>query len=248
MKKIENKKIFLPNLFTMLNMFCGFFAIIEIFQKNYVIGAWLLIIASIFDALDGKIARSLNTLSKFGTEFDSLADLVSFGIGPSILVYAVYFNQLGNLGILLSFIPLSCGAFRLARFNITPVSLKKEMYLGLPIPLYAITVASFVIINYEYWDAMKLNNLFIPIILLLSILLVSHVKYDKLPKFKIIKNKNNDTKFIIALLYFGIALLFKGKAIFLLMMVLIFHGIIRWIFNLFKNNNDSEVADASIYE
>lgn len=248
MKKFENKKVFLPNLFTMINMFCGFFAIIEILQKNYVIGSWLIIAASIFDALDGKIARSLNTRSKFGTEFDSLADLISFGMAPSILVYTIYFNLMGNLGIFLSFIPLACGAFRLARFNITPLTLKKEMYLGLPIPLYAITIGSFIIINFEYWDAMKLNILFIPMILLLSILMVSRVKYDKLPKFKITKNKYNDAKFVITLIFLAIVFLFKGKAIFPLMLILIFHGIVRWIFNLFKRDNRNEVADASIYE
>ena len=91
MKKIQNKRVLLPNLFTMLNMFCGFFAVIKILQQEYVTGSWLIIAASIFDALDGKIARSLNTGSKFGIEFDSLADLTSFGFAPSILVYTIYF-------------------------------------------------------------------------------------------------------------------------------------------------------------
>ena len=248
MKKIPNKKVFLPNLFTMINMFCGFFAIIKILQGNYVVGSWLIIMASVCDALDGKIARSLNTGSKFGTEFDSLADLTSFGIAPSILVYTIYFNQLGNLGIFLSFIPLACGAFRLARFNITPVTLKKEMYFGLPIPIYAITIASFVIVNFEFWESMKLNILFIPLIFLLSILMVSNVKYDKLPKFKFTKDKRNNKISIIALISLGIILLYKGKAIFLMMIILIFHGIIRWAVNIFKNQNGDEIADVSIHE
>lgn len=248
MKRIQNKKVLLPNLFTMINMFCGFFAIVVIVKENYVVGSWLIIAASIFDFLDGKIARSLNTGSKFGIEFDSLADLTSFGIGPSILIYTIYFNQLGNLGIFLSFIPLACGAFRLARFNITPIAKKKDVYQGLPIPLYAITIASFVIINFEYWDIMRFNILFIPMIFLLSILMVSNVKYDKIPKLKITRDKKNNIKLFLFYIFLSVVFLFKGKVLFPLMVIIIFHGIIRWVINLAKSDKSDEAVDVSSYE
>jgi len=245
---IEDKKIVLPNFFTVLNMFCGFFAIIEILQKNYVVGCWLIIAASVFDALDGKIAKFINTRSKFGIEFDSLADLISFGVAPSILIYNLYFNLFGNLGIFISFIPLACGGFRLARFNITPLSVKKENFIGLPIPLYALAISSFVILNYDLWETMKISQLFIPMVLLLSILMVSNIKYDKLPKFKFTRNRKNNIKLLIVFVSLLIISFFKGKAIFPLTLILIFHGIARWAKNLSKSEQDKKVADISIYK
>ena len=248
MKKIENKRIVFPNFFTVVNMFCGFFAIIEILQKNYVVSCWLIIAASVFDALDGKIARFINTRSKFGIEFDSLADLISFGVAPSILIYNLYFNLFGNFGIFISFIPLACGGFRLARFNITPLSIQKESFIGLPIPLHALTVSSFVILNHDLWESMKLSPLFIPMIFFLSILMVSKIRYDKLPKFKFTKNRKNNIKLLVLFVSLLIISFFKGKAIFPLVLILIFHGIARWAINLSKSKQEDEVADISIYE
>lgn len=248
MKKIENKRLVLPNFFTVMNMFCGFFAIIKILQKNFVIGSWLIIFASIFDALDGKLARFINTKSKFGIEFDSLADFISFGAAPSILIYVLYLNEFENLGIFLSFIPLVCGGFRLARFNITPVTLKKDRFIGLPIPLYAITISSFVILNYDLWNTMKLNHFTIPMILILSILMISKVKYEKLPQFKFTKNKENNIKIIFVFISLIIISLFKGKAIFPIMFILIVYGVVKWIINLAKNPEKDEVTNTTTYE
>jgi CDP-diacylglycerol--serine O-phosphatidyltransferase len=248
MKRIENKRLVLPNFFTVMNMFCGFFAIVKILQKNFVIGSWLIILASLFDALDGKMARYINKGSKFGIEFDSMADFISFGAAPSILIYLLYLYEFENLGIFLSFIPLVCGGFRLARFNITPVFLKKDSFIGLPIPLYAITISSFVILNYDLWNTMKLNHLSIPMILILSILMISKVKYEKLPQFKFTKNKGNNIKIILVFISFIIISLFKGKAIFPLMVILILFGIVKWLINLAKNPEEDKVADTSTYE
>lgn len=248
MKKIENKRLVLPNFFTVMNMFCGFFAIAKILQKNFVIGSWLIIIASLFDALDGKMARFINTKSKFGIEFDSMADFISFGVAPSILIYILYLYEFENIGIFLSFIPLVCGGFRLARFNITPVSLKKDSFIGLPIPLYAITISSFVILNYDLWNTMKLYHFIIPMILILSILMVSKIKYEKLPQFKFTKNKENNIKIIIIFVSLIIISFFKGKSIFPLMVFLILYGIIKWVINLTKNPEEDEVADTTTYE
>ncbi|MFC1558140.1 CDP-diacylglycerol--serine O-phosphatidyltransferase [candidate division KSB1 bacterium] len=246
MRKIENTKFLLPNILTVVNMFCGFFSIIEAMQEKFIAASWLIIIASVFDGLDGKIARFTNTKSKFGEEFDSLADLISFGIAPSVLLYTISFKTFGNLGIVLSFIPIVCGAFRLGRFNITSSSEQKRVYLGLPIPVYAVTIASFILFNISIWGKIRLEFFLVPLVLLLSILMASRIKYEKLPRFKLSRNRKNNFSLLYLFTIFLVIAYFKEQGIFPVTIVIVFHGLIRWIINLIRHN--SETADVSIYD
>ncbi len=106
----------IPNLFTSLNMFSGFLSVISAANGNYNYAAWLILVAALFDALDGLVARLTNSSSELGVELDSLADIISFGAAPSFVMYKTYFYQFEAIGIVLSSLPLIAGGFRLARF------------------------------------------------------------------------------------------------------------------------------------
>ena len=118
----------IPNLFTAMNMFCGFLSIITASNGNYNYAAWLIIIAAVFDALDGLVARLTKSSSELGVELDSLSDIISFGCAPAFLLYATYFYQFDNIGVILSSLPLIAGGFRLARFNVQLVGLEKSFF------------------------------------------------------------------------------------------------------------------------
>ena len=109
----------LPNLFTASSIFVGVISIVEASQSHFVLASWLILLALIFDGLDGRIARMTNTTSQFGVEFDSLADIISFGIAPAMILYFFVGHEFGRFGILVSALYVIFGAIRLARFNIS---------------------------------------------------------------------------------------------------------------------------------
>src|SRR3989338_10848505 len=133
----------LPSLFTTASMFCGFFSIIRSINSfnssvtHFTDAAWAIIIAVFFDGIDGRIARLTKTTSRFGVEYDSLSDLLSFGIAPAILMYVWGLKPYGRLGWLAAFLYFVCGALRLARFNTQNPSNAKRYFKGLPIPCAA---------------------------------------------------------------------------------------------------------------
>lgn len=143
------RKIYIvPNLVTTANMFCGFFSVISGIQGDYVGAAWAIMAASVFDMLDGRIARMAKATSQFGVEYDSMSDLVSFGVAPGILLYLWALAPFGRLGWLASFLYVACGALRLARFNVMTTVVPKAYFMGLPSPMAAGTVATFVIFSH----------------------------------------------------------------------------------------------------
>ena len=119
MREKARKGIYIiPNLFTTANMFSGFYAIIATFNEDYFIAAIAILIATIFDNLDGKVARLTKATSRFGVEYDSLADLISFGLAPGLLAFSWALNAYGRIGWVAAFLFVACGALRLARFNV----------------------------------------------------------------------------------------------------------------------------------
>tara|TARA_Y100001960_G_scaffold226526_1_gene237250 strand:- start:605 stop:1444 length:840 start_codon:yes stop_codon:yes gene_type:complete len=159
MALLLNLKKSIANIFTIINLFLGFFSIIiislSIYNPDYTIktACILIFIATIIDVFDGKIARKLGTSGDFGKEIDSLADLVSFCLAPSFMIFAYYYNQdqqdIMRL-VLLSSLPLICGAIRLARFNAYDIQSKQNFYLGLPTPSNAIFICSTILFMFNY--------------------------------------------------------------------------------------------------
>ncbi len=135
----------LPNLVTTANMFFGFFAIIQAIKGQYLFASYAIVAAAFFDQLDGRVARITNSTSQFGAEYDSLCDLVSFGIAPALLLYLWSLHPFGRLGWVISFLYAACGALRLARFNVQKNIVEKAYFQGLPIPMAAGIVASCVL-------------------------------------------------------------------------------------------------------
>jgi len=168
----------LPNLFTSASLFGGFYAIIAAIQGRYESAAIAIILSAICDGLDGRIARYTSTTSRFGTEYDSLADLVSFGVAPATLAFLWGLEPFGRLGWLAAFMYVICGALRLARFNVEKTSAQTNFFQGLPIPAAACFIASLILFD----SALKgfLDNKAIVIIIMiyiLSFLMVSSINY-----------------------------------------------------------------------
>lgn len=135
----------LPNLLTTINMFFGFFAVIYAISGEYTMSAYAIVAAAVFDLLDGRVARMTHSTSEFGAQYDSLCDLVSFGMAPGVLLYLWALQPFGRIGWLVSFFFVACGALRLARFNVQKSVLNPAYFQGLPIPMAAGIVASSVL-------------------------------------------------------------------------------------------------------
>ena len=222
----------IPNLFTSLNMFCGFLSILSASEGNYNYSAWLIFTAAIFDALDGMVARLTNSSSELGVELDSLSDVVSFGAAPAFLLYKSFFYSMNTWGIIISAVPLIAGGFRLARFNVQLVGFSKSFFLGLPIPSSALTIASFVLAFYSDGYPKPISDFIAPMILVLSYLMVSNIRYETLPKLSLQGLKEKPYHFIFLVLSVVLVLILYKKGLFLVFVFMIVIGIFRHIYRL----------------
>jgi len=233
--RIRVTRSVIPNLFTAMNMFAGFLSIINASEGMYLYAAWLIIIAAIFDALDGAVARLTKSSSELGVELDSLSDVVSFGAAPGFLIYKTYLFSHETLGILIASSLVLAGGFRLARFNIQLVGFDKSFFKGLPIPISALTISTFVLSFYSSSGGFisPFTEIIIPLVLILSILMVSKIKYDTIPKPT--KQDIKEKPFIVLLILLGAvaAIITKGKAVFFIFVLFILFGIFRQVFSLF---------------
>jgi CDP-diacylglycerol--serine O-phosphatidyltransferase len=188
--RIKKGIYLLPNLFTSASLFCGFYSIIASFKEYFVPAAVAILVAVVFDGLDGRVARLTNTTSKFGAEYDSLADVISFGIAPSLLAYSWSLSIYGKLGWIVAFLFVLCGALRLARYNIQIGIIESTVFNGLPIPAAASVVATTVIF-FDYAGAEgKFHNEFIMVfVIILSFLMVSSVKFYSFKDMKLLARK-----------------------------------------------------------
>jgi len=169
----------IPNLLTTGNLFSGLFSIVMVFEANYVAAAIAILVAMVFDMLDGKSARLMNSTSQFGVEYDSLADVVAFGVAPGLLIYSWALSAQGKAGAAVMFAFVACGALRLARFNVMTATSESKYFTGLPIPAAAGVVATLVIFDHHI---VRMGAEVKPIIILiitlaLAFLMVSTVKY-----------------------------------------------------------------------
>ena len=225
----------IPNLFTAINMFCGFLSILSASEENYNYAAWLIFIAAIFDALDGMVARLTNSASELGVELDSLSDIVSFGAAPSFLLYKTFFYSMGTWGIIISALPLIAGGFRLARFNIQLVGFSKSFFLGLPIPSSALTIVSFILAFYNDGFSKPISDFITPMILMLSFLMVSNIRYETLPKISLKSIKEKPYHFIFLIFAVVLVAFMYVKGLFLAFVFMIVIGIFRHIYKLIKS-------------
>jgi CDP-diacylglycerol--serine O-phosphatidyltransferase len=204
----KNKKgiYILPNLFTSFSLFCGFYAIIASIQSRYETAAIAVLIASIFDGLDGKIARFTNSTSLFGAEYDSLSDLVAFGVAPGLLVFMWSLESLGRFGLLAVFLYTICGALRLARFNIQKNNIESHHFKGLPIPGAAIFIATLVLFIKFLGGLSAAKHIIILVtIYILSFLMVSTIDYLSFKDLRLFKRKPFNALVATILLFIVVA-------------------------------------------
>ena len=219
----------LPNIFTSLNLFCGFYAVIASIDGKFVAAAVAIVIAGLFDHLDGKIARVTKTTSKFGVEYDSLADLISFGLAPGLMIYLWALKPLERMGWLAAFLFMACGALRLARFNVQTGSTGGGYFLGLPIPAAGGMNSVTVLIFHKF--GLEGNShpiLMLIMVYILSFLMVSTIKYESFKKPEMFKQMNFNVLVAIILILIFIAAQ-PSIALFLFGVAYVISGPIKFI-------------------
>lgn len=168
----------LPNTLTLCGMFLGFFSILASLKGDYVHAAWAILVADIFDGLDGWVARLTGSTTKFGIELDSLSDLVAFGVAPAVMLYKWALMPFGRVGWAAAFLFVACGALRLARYNVQMGSAESKAFTGMPIPGAASIIAALVIFYHEMWDSTPARNyLILFCTFFLAVLMVSRLRY-----------------------------------------------------------------------
>ena len=171
----------LPNFFTAASIFAGIYSMISAVEGNFVMAAWMVLLSLIFDGLDGRVARLTNTCSRFGVEFDSLADIVAFGAAPAMLLYLYAGHDFGRFGIMASALFVIFGGIRLARFNVMSGQSEPSVFIGVPIPTAAVFISVLVLL-YQKYSVLADYKLFILIgALVVAVLMVSNIRY---PSFK----------------------------------------------------------------
>ncbi len=180
--------VVMPSAFTLGNLFFGFWAIVSAFNGNFRLAGWFIVIAGILDMLDGRVARLSNTGTRFGAELDSLVDVISFGVAPALLIYFLDFASAGRFAWILSYIYVTGVALRLARYNVLSAGKPATpWFTGLPSPSAGMILAVYYPFSQTNWYQVSVAYLdlqhqgLVVLMLLLALLMVSNVKYPKLP-------------------------------------------------------------------
>lgn len=214
----------LPNLFTSGSLFAGFYSMVATMNGDYRTAAIWVLVSSIFDGLDGKVARLTGTASKFGVEYDSLADLVAFGVAPGLLMYSWALKPFGRLGWLAAFLFVVCGALRLARFNVQVNTVESRRFIGLPIPAAASMVSATVLFFYHFgWPSSYKKVAILILIYFLAFLMVSSLKYYSFKDPGIIK-RQPFTFLVLAVILLIVIASWPVPMLFILFLCYIFSG------------------------
>jgi CDP-diacylglycerol--serine O-phosphatidyltransferase len=243
-KKIKRGIYILPSIFTSLSLFCGFYSITESLIGDFTHASWALIIAALFDAADGRIARLTRSVSKFGEHYDSLVDMISFGAAPAILVYTWVLQPFGRWGWLAAFLYIICVALRLARFNLQTSSSENKYFQGLPSPPAAVMLAATVILFSSFYFDEALMVVIPVITAVLALIMVSNLRYYSFKDVDFRKRRPfNVLVALILLLILFLAepeiLLFAGAALYVL------SGPVTFLLKLRKKKLQKEILEES---
>lgn len=237
-------RAFLPNMLTFSNLLLGFGAILFISSGRFTSGAWLIIAASLLDGLDGTVARLVKSASRFGAELDSLADMVSFGVAPSILIYHMLYEPFGAVGIVLSFLPLAAGAARLARFNVLAQSMPNVRgFIGMPIPGAALTLVGVFMYSYRNPEGLSTMPIWLSLIPAVSLLMLSPIPYRK-PALFSLPSVKHPAQSLLMLAVIAAAVIFKpAKVLLPLMMVYVLLGPVEWIWKMLRQGEVKDIEE-----
>lgn len=227
----------LPNLLTTANMFFGFFAIIYSIKGEFLMASYAIVAASVFDLLDGRVARLTGATSEFGAEYDSLCDLISFGLAPSLILFLWALQPFGRIGWMAAFFYVACGALRLARFNVQKTVIDKAFFQGLPIPMAAGIVASSVLAFNDLGFEASKSYLLLGITFLLGFTMVSNFRYRSFKDIDL-KQRKPFTYLVIGVLLFSIIAIRPEVMLFVTFMTYATLGAIFGILRIGKQPSD----------
>jgi len=219
----------LPNLCTTASLFCGFFSIVKSLSGDAVMAAWAILAAGIFDLLDGRIARLAHAESQFGIEYDSLVDLVSFGLAPGIMAYTWSLYTFKKIGWLVAFLYFACTAMRLARFNVQHDTVETRHFQGMPCPMAAYVLATFVIFYHHYFTFPPEKSLILlGIAVVLSLLMVSTISYTSHKEF--VFGTRKSFFFLVAIVALLVVIAFNPEVtLFVIMVCYTLYGVLRHV-------------------
>ena len=246
-QEIARRSVYiLPNFFTTASMFGGFYAIIMALEGNYIYACLAILGSLICDGLDGKVARATNTVSRFGVEYDSLADLVAFGVAPAVCAYLWGLQGFGRMGWLAAFLFVACGAMRLARFNVQVEKVGTSHFVGLPIPAAASMVAATIAFAQRLGFEGQVH--FIPVIVLvfaLSFLMVSRIPYMSFKEMRLSRLKSFNG-LVVTLVWFVLVAIEPAIMAFVMMTAYVILGPVGA--RIFLRKKAKRLAEAAILE
>ena len=227
-----------------MSLFAGFFSIVSVFDGEFSRASWAIIVALLFDNLDGRMARVTRSSSRFGLEYDSLTDLVSFGVAPAILVYVWALKPFGKLGWLAGFLYLAGAALRLARYNVQVEKVESKTFNGLPSPAAGCVVATTVLF-YHYLGGSEVERslLVLFLIFVLAFLMVSGVRYHSFKELHLLQRRPVSTLFILVLILVLVAAE-PVLMLFSLFYLYMFSGIVESALQLFRRAAPKKVEKA----
>jgi len=204
---LENRRwaFFLPNTFTALNMACGFAAILNGMNGSFYKACMFIILGAVFDSVDGRVARMTNTESPFGEQFDSMSDLVSFGVAPAFVYYFRFLGDAGRPGMVAAFFFILCGALRLARFNANIDKVKSDYFQGLPIPGAATAVVAMILLSIGVPEIINYKPITVGYLLFYAALMISNIPF---PSFKKSDWAKKNKKQVLMVIFMILASLF----------------------------------------
>ncbi len=242
--RIRISRSVVPNLFTVLNIFFGFLCIISAVDHRFTLAAWYIFFAAVCDLLDGFMARLTHSTSEFGVQLDSLADVVSFGVAPSVVLYLLTLYTFNPFGMLIAAFQLIFGALRLARFNVQLVGFVKDHFVGLSIPVSALTLMSFILFFGP--EAIQTNPTLQYVLLALTIcnglLMVSTIRYPVFPKISLRAFRTNPWEMGALVLFAIVAVVLRERGIFPILLFIEAFGILAALIRVIRRTPE-EVED-----
>lgn len=243
-RRLRRGIIILPSAFTVGNMFLGMWAVIHAARGDYATAGWLIVLAAVFDMLDGRIARFTATGSAFGEELDSLVDCVSFGVAPALIVYFTFLKNGGEWSWVLSFLYLTGAVFRLARFNIEQAGTAKTAFHGLPSPSAGVCVSTYYAFTqtplwhrwFSHVDAGRAAGW---LMMFVAVLMVSNVLYPVVPRFNL---RTWGGRLAVATALLAIVAMFTYPAYFFFPLIILYiaHGLLRTVLQGFDEKLPEE--------
>jgi CDP-diacylglycerol--serine O-phosphatidyltransferase len=220
---------------------------VQAFDGNLKNAVWLIVLAAFFDVLDGMMARLTNGSSSFGTELDSLADIVSFGVAPSFILFVFGLRDAGALGLVVSALPAICGAVRLARFNVTFDGEKRDYFVGLPIPAAATALMAVMLsVHGDPWFE-RLGpsgfSILVPVVIVLCALMISNIRFDTIPKPSPAYLRSHPVKALLHIAGFALVVALQQVGLLIVMAVYLVTGIGRATWGLIDAIRNAELPE-----